>query len=64
MAWNVANFVSLAVIFAVLSVISLVLRFWAHRARHSTKSQFGIDDALIIPATVGIASSLKANTVS
>ncbi|KAI5859362.1 hypothetical protein GGS23DRAFT_586125 [Durotheca rogersii] len=49
MAWNVANFVALAVVFALLAVISVILRFWA---RTITKVTFGVHDALIIPAAL------------
>ncbi|KAI0834758.1 hypothetical protein F5Y06DRAFT_151541 [Hypoxylon sp. FL0890] len=58
MAWSVAKFVALAVVFAVLAIISVALRFWA---RTVTKARFGIHDALIIPAmlcVVGIAASM------
>ncbi|ERF71199.1 hypothetical protein EPUS_09496 [Endocarpon pusillum Z07020] len=62
MAWNVANFVTLAVLFAFLSIISIALRFWSRRVN---KTKLGIDDALIIPATlcvVGIAVTMIVGT--
>ncbi|KAF7536864.1 hypothetical protein G7054_g4161 [Neopestalotiopsis clavispora] len=58
MAWNVANFVALAVVFAVLATISVVLRFWS---RAVTKVGLGIQDYLIIPALIcvlGIAATM------
>ncbi|KAI1124450.1 hypothetical protein F5Y10DRAFT_285007 [Nemania abortiva] len=51
MAWNVANFIALAVVFAFLAVVSVVLRFWARSFR---RHKFGVDDALIIPAALGV----------
>ncbi|KAI0014796.1 hypothetical protein F4780DRAFT_788416 [Xylariomycetidae sp. FL0641] len=62
MAWNVANFIALAVIFAVLAIVSVGLRFWT---RTTSKVRFGLDDALIIPATicvVGIAVTMIVGT--
>jgi hypothetical protein len=47
MAWTVANFIALAVVFGFLSVASVFLRFWT---RKFSKTQFGADDALIILA--------------
>ncbi|KNG48075.1 plasma membrane protein pth11-like protein [Stemphylium lycopersici] len=51
MAWNVVNFLALAVVLTFLAIVSVALRFWAH-----TKSgnRFGPDDALIIPALLGV----------
>ncbi|KAI3318833.1 hypothetical protein HD806DRAFT_511121 [Xylariaceae sp. AK1471] len=51
MAWNVANFIALAVVFGFLAVASVFLRFWARRF---SKTNFGVDDALIIPAALGV----------
>lgn len=62
MAWNVANFVALAVVFAVLATISVVLRFWS---RAVTKTGLGIQDILIIPALIsvlGIAATMIVGT--
>ncbi|KAL7622169.1 hypothetical protein AAE478_007672 [Parahypoxylon ruwenzoriense] len=58
MAWNVADFIALAVVFTLLALTSVVLRFWA---RTITKTKFGIHDILIIPAmlcVVGIAVTM------
>jgi hypothetical protein len=52
MAWHVTNFVALAVTLMCLAVISTGLRFWA---RKKSKSKFGAEDALIIPAAVSKA---------
>jgi hypothetical protein len=49
MAWTPARFTALAVVFMLLAVVSVVLRFWARR---NSRARFGVDDALIIPATV------------
>ncbi|KAI0381224.1 hypothetical protein F5Y04DRAFT_256037 [Hypomontagnella monticulosa] len=58
MAWNTANFIALAVVFAFLAVTSVILRFWA---RTITKATIGVHDILIIPAmicVVGIAVTM------
>ncbi|KAI1098861.1 hypothetical protein F4804DRAFT_323668 [Jackrogersella minutella] len=58
MGWNVANFVALAVVFGLLAVISVILRFWS---RSTMRSKFGIHDALVIPAAlcvVGISVTM------
>lgn len=49
MEWNVANFIALSVVLAVLATTSVALRFWAH-----TKSgnRSGPDGFLIILALV------------
>lgn len=49
MGWTVGNFIALAVVFAVLAVVSTGLRFWA---RAHTKARIGPDDYLVIPALV------------
>lgn len=49
MAWNVANFIALAVTLMLLAIVTVALRFWA---RTKSKAKFGPDDALIIPAVV------------
>lgn len=49
MAWTVANFIAIAVVFPILAFASLGLRFWVRRI---TKASFGLDDALILPAAV------------
>ncbi|KAI0516711.1 hypothetical protein F5B22DRAFT_655869 [Xylaria bambusicola] len=51
MAWTVANFVALATVFGFLAVTSVFLRFWT---RKFSKTRFGVDDALIIPAALGV----------
>ncbi|KAI8629703.1 hypothetical protein F5Y19DRAFT_431580 [Xylariaceae sp. FL1651] len=51
MAWTVGNFIGLAVTFVFLSVVSVFLRFWM---RKISKTKLGIDDALIVPATLGV----------
>lgn len=61
MAWNVANFVTLTMLFASLSIISIALRIWSRRV---TKTKLGIDDALIVPATVRLADRPKVSTVN
>jgi hypothetical protein len=54
MAWNVANFTALAVTLMLLSITSVVLRFWV---RKNSTAKFGVDDVLIIPAAVHKPSS-------
>jgi hypothetical protein len=49
MAWNLHNFIALAMTLTILAVVSVVLRFWA---RKKSKTKFGVEDALIIPAVV------------
>ncbi|OKL62772.1 hypothetical protein UA08_01850 [Talaromyces atroroseus] len=62
MAWSPAKFSALAVVFLLLAVVSVVLRFWARR---NSRARFGADDVLIIPATlcvVGIAATMILGT--
>ncbi|KAF2806827.1 uncharacterized protein BDZ99DRAFT_422054 [Mytilinidion resinicola] len=62
MAWNVANFIALAVTFLLLAIVSVALRFWA---RTTSLRSFGPDDALIIPAVlcvVGMAITMIVGT--
>lgn len=49
MPWTVANFIALAVVFMLLAIVSVAMRFWA---RANSEAKFGVDDALIIPAAV------------
>jgi hypothetical protein len=49
MEWNVANFIALSVSLALLAIVSVALRFWAHTR---SGNRVGIDDALIVPALV------------